>query len=199
MIEGLETGNYNFVVEIRNKENKVIATKKTFFQRSNPKAKVNWNNLQEVIIEHTFVEDITNSDTLREYIKELYPISDVAERNYTENVVKSDSIKFLQKFFYSFWKSRSLLQPEEEWKKYKTQVEYVNKLYGSQIKKGYESDRGRVYLQYGAPNNVVESKHEPAAYPYEIWHYYVIGNQRDKRFVFYSPELVGNDYVFTSF
>lgn len=195
LIDGLETGNYNFVVEIRNKENKVIASKKSFFQRSNPKAKVNWEKINEIVIEYTFVEEITSKDSLKLFILELYPISDYAERNYAENVMNSDSIGLMQKYFFGFWKSRNNLQPEEEWKKYKAQVEYVNKLYGSQIRKGYESDRGRVYLQYGAPDGVTESKHEPAAYPYEMWRYYVLGNQRDKHFVFYSPELVGNDYI----
>ena len=194
-IDGLETGNYNFVVEVRNKENKVVAIKKSFFQRSNPKAKVNWEKLNEIIVEYTFVEDIKSKDSLKGSILEMYPISDVAERNYGVNVMNSDSLGLLQKYFFSFWKSRNNLQPEVEWKKYKAQVEYVNKMYGSQIKKGYESDRGRVYLQYGAPDGVTESKHEPAAYPYEIWRYYVLGNQRDRHFVFYSPELVGDDYI----
>lgn len=194
-IEGLETGNYNFVIEIRNKENKVIASKKSFFQRSNPKAVVNWNEIDKIEIVQTFVKDITSIDTLKQYINELYPISDVSELTYAKNAINSNDLSYLQKYFYSFWYSRSNLHPDEEWKKYKEQVDYVNNLYGSQIKKGYESDRGRVYLQYGAPNNVIESKQEPSAYPYEIWHFYVLGNQRNKRFVFYNPELVGKDYV----
>jgi hypothetical protein len=28
-----------------------------------------------------------------------------------------------------------------------------------------------------------------------MWQYYVIGNQRNKHFVFYNPTLVGNDYT----
>jgi hypothetical protein len=32
-------------------------------------------------------------------------------------------------------------------------------------------------------------------YPYEIWHYYELKNtQRNKRFVFYSPDRVTSDY-----
>lgn len=194
-IEGLETGNYNFVVEIRNKENKVLATKKSFFQRSNPKTKINWNEIDKVVVEQTFVQNIISIDTLKEYINELYPISDVSEVSYAKNAINSNDLSYLQKYFYGFWVSHNNSNPETEWNKYKEQVDYVNKLYRSQIKKGYESDRGRVYLQYGAPNNVIQSTQEPSAYPYEIWHYYVLGNQRDKRFVFYNPELVGKDYV----
>jgi hypothetical protein len=56
------------------------------------------------------------------------------------------------------------------------------------------SDRGRVYLQYGKPNAIAESHYEPAAFPYEIWHYYNINGQRDKRFVFYTQEIATNDF-----
>lgn len=38
--------------------------------------------------------------------------------------------------------------------------------------KGYYSDRGRVYLQYGAPSQRSMQPNEPNAYPYEIWQYY---------------------------
>lgn len=193
-IEGLETGNYNFVVEIRNKENKTLATKKSFFQRSNPKEKINWEEMDKVVIEHTFVENITTVDSIKEFINELYPVSDAAEVNYANNVKNSNEISKMQKYFYSFWYSRNNSNPESEWNKYKEQVEYVNKLFGSQVKKGYESDRGRVYLQYGAPNSVSSGIYDGNTYPYEIWHYYVMGNQRDRLFLFYNRELVGKDF-----
>jgi GWxTD domain-containing protein len=194
-IDGLETGNYNFVVEVRNKENKVIASKKSFFQRSNPKEIIKWENIEDINVMQTFVENIKSIDTLKEYINELYPISDGAELTYAQNAFKSKDINYMQKYFYCFWKSRSNVLPEEEWRKYREQVLYVNKLYGSQIKKGYESDRGRVYLQYGAPNNTTESVSSNNINPYEIWHYYILDKQRDGIFLFYNPEIMGRDYT----
>lgn len=194
MIENLPTGNYNFVVEVRDRENNLKASKSIFFQRSNPKVLVDWKNLDVVQIEQTFAEAITNKDSLIEFIRYLYPISDAVETGYAKDMIDSGDVKLMQKYFYSFWKSRNTLAPEKEWLAYKEQVNFVNKKYKSIIKKGYETDRGRVYLQYGAPDNVIESKHEPSAYPYEIWHYYVLGTQRNKKFVFYSPDMVTNDY-----
>ena len=87
-----------------------------------------------------------------------------------------------------------MLQPEIEWKKYHDEVKRVNAIYGTRIRKGYETDRGRVYLQYGRPNTITQSENEPSAYPYEIWHYYNLGNQTNRRFVFYARELATNDY-----
>ncbi|MCK7531387.1 MAG: GWxTD domain-containing protein [Marinilabiliales bacterium] len=84
---------------------------------------------------------------------------------------------------------------EREWLNYLSEVNKVNYAYSTPILKGYESDRGRVYLKYGPPNAISESYDEPATYPYEIWHYYVIKDgQRNKKFVFYSRDIVTNDF-----
>jgi len=81
-----------------------------------------------------------------------------------------------------------------EWKKYFELVKTVNKQFATGIKKGYESDRGRIYLKYGKPNTRMQIKSEPSSYPYEIWHYYRAANYSNIKFVFYSPDVVTNDY-----
>jgi hypothetical protein len=71
----------------------------------------------------------------------------------------------------------------------------VDHLYSTPNSRGYETDRGRVFLKYGPPNIVSESYNEPAAYPYEIWQYYTLGeSQRNKKFVFYTIDIVTNDF-----
>lgn len=190
----LPSGNYYLNIELINKNNQVMASQKVFFQRSNPeldKSKV--VDLDEV--NDSFIGSYENLDTLKDFIRCLFPIANNVEWDRALTVLQSNDAIQMKRYIFEFWRSRNVLDPEGEWNKYKVLVNYVNKLYSTQVKKGYDSDRGRVYLKYGAPNNVIESKHEPSAYPYEIWHYYVLGNQRDRRFVFYNPTLVGNDYI----
>ncbi len=191
-IEKLYSGNYNLVIEVVDKTNKVLATKKTFFQRSNPQ-KYNPDNLKNIDIEKTFVDNL-NSDSLRLYLDYLYPIADINERQFIKNQINNADTIMIKKFFYNFWTKRNPLNPDEDWAIYLKQVYKVNSNYSTQVKKGYLSDRGRVFLQYGAPNDINESKFSPSTYPYEIWHYYKIGNQTNRRFVFYNPNIVGNDY-----
>lgn len=196
-IDGLPSGNYHFRIDVVDKNNNIITTKRSYFQRSNPQTGVdivNFDKLDKMVIDNTFIEEITSSDTLNDYLKCLLPVANDREKGVILDAVKNTDTTMKQVIFYTFWKSRNYLEVENEWLAYKEKVAYVNKAYGSSIKKGYESDRGRVFLQYGEPNNVQKSDFEPSAYPYEIWHYYVIGNQRDKRFVFYNPMLVGDDY-----
>jgi GWxTD domain-containing protein len=100
----------------------------------------------------------------------------------------------MQRYFYHFWYTRNNLEPEKEWMEYFAEVVKVNQNYGTSIQKGYATDRGRVYLKYGPPNSIQKSEHEPNAYPYEIWHYYAIRNNREGKFIFYCTDLVSNNY-----
>ena len=193
-ITELPSGNYYLVLELRDKKNQVIAEQRIFFQRSNSQFQIRPEDIATVSIENSFVVSITNKDTLAEYIRCLSPISNQMERNFAQNSLKSSDLETLQKFFLNFWQSRSAT-PEQEWKKYAVQVNYVNRVYGNSVQKGYVSDRGRVYLQYGAPNQMAKFDYELNSYPYEIWHYYKTDKRNNRRFVFYDRSLTGLDYT----
>lgn len=193
-ITDLPTGNYNLVVEVRDKENQSIAFNKMFFQRNNPDAQFNLQDIAAIDVTNTFVDKITGIDTLKDYIKSTYPISTQIEKLFAENNLKKSDLKMLQQYFLNFWINRDAADPEGAWQEYYIEVLKVNKEYASVIKKGYETERGRVYLQYGPPNSITESISDPSSYPYEIWHYYTLANQKNKKFVFYLPDLITNDY-----
>lgn len=190
-ITELPTGNYNLVIEARNRDNDLLVSKKVFFQRNNPQYQP---ILTAENIEKTFVENYSNRDTLWENICSLEPISTGMEISFARNQLKNGDLKTMKQFFLNFWLTRNETNPEEEWKKYKTSVEKVNKVYGTSIRKGYETDRGRTFLKYGEPNTISKQYNEPSAYPYEIWQYYKIKNFSNKRFIFYNTDLVSNDF-----
>ncbi len=193
-ISDLPSGNYYLVVEARNHENLLVASQKCFFQRNNPKAAYNINQLLSTDAGQTFAGHINNRDTLAEYIRYLSPISTEMERDFAESQVKTADLATLQKYFYSFWEQRNAQHPQEAWLHYKTLVDQVNHDFKTTALKGYQTDRGRVYLEYGPPNVMTKSYNEPAAYPYEIWHYYQLDDQRNRKFVFYAKDLVTNDF-----
>jgi GWxTD domain-containing protein len=117
------------------------------------------------------------------------------ERDYVFNLVEKGDVDLMKKYFYNFWVSRNYAAPEDAWQKYYYEVQKVNAAFKTPTKKGFATDRGRVYLKYGPPNQIMESYNEPGAYPYEIWQYYTLGNQRNKRFIFYTRDMVTNDFV----
>lgn len=195
-ISTIPSGNYDLILEIINREQLIIATANTKIFRNNPKAMLTVNGDPNVLIKESFIGGINGYDTLKNYIDCLRPIADMEEKKIIDHGFENpnSNIVKMQLFFYNFWYARNSLTPSESWIKYREDVNRVDKEYGSSFRKGYESDRGITYLKYGPPN-VVSARSEPSAYPYEIWLYQQILGQTNKRFVFYSPTLVANDYV----
>ncbi|RLD86934.1 MAG: hypothetical protein DRJ09_11120 [Bacteroidetes bacterium] len=193
-ISELPSGNYLLVLEARNKDNDLIASKELFFQRYNPTVQFNLNTLLAYNPDNTFAGHISNKDTLVQYIKYTIPVSTDFERKYAESQLASPDLATLQKYFLNFWVTRNKENPEKAWIDYKHLVDYANKKFKTVSLDGYETDRGRVFLKYGQPNVVSENYNEPAAYPYEIWHYYELQGQHDKKFVFYTRDIVTNDF-----
>ncbi|HLG03679.1 MAG TPA: GWxTD domain-containing protein [Bacteroidia bacterium] len=207
-IATLPTGSYNLVVEVRNAANRLLAIRKTTIERFNPGITHQLDDIGSVDISNTFAGRITNADTLKEYIRSLRPISTSAEAEFAENRIKAGDVRLMQQYLYNFWLTRNEQQPEGEWLVYRAEVIKVNAEFGTQILKGYETDRGRVYLQYGPPDQRVTVANEPSSYPYEIWQYYTIRGrkyatgvnqpenttQTNKKFVFADFDLVTNNY-----
>ena len=190
----LPSGNYNMVVELYDDRDSLRMVNKLFFQRSNPSMKLDISQYNDVVIDNSFVASMTDRKELEDQVRCLYPISTNMEREFFDQRMKLVETEQLQRFFYSFWMARNPKNPEGEWNKYKKMVSYVQERFGSKQVKGYRTDRGRVYLQYGQPNEIKEIPSDPVTFPYEIWHYYYLEDQNNVKFVFYDPSLVGNDY-----
>lgn len=198
----LESGNYELVIELLNKNQERIYKSEVFFQRSNPSADVQMEDIADVDIDNSFVQNIPK-DSLLYTFESVMPIASINERKTivqemrrikkSGEFTQNDELK-IRKFIHLFWKKTDPVETEVAFYKYQDQVRYTEEEFGTAIMEGFRSDRGRVFLQYGPPNSVVDRPNEPSSYPYQIWHYYKIGKFSNKKFVFYQPDLVNNDY-----
>lgn len=197
-IDQLGTGNYNLAVEVRDQQNSLLDRRLIFFQRLNntasaEDAKYLPESGQEKEYYGTFVSNYQNLEQLKEFLRCLHPISSQNEIWEVNTRMNFRDLDAMRKYLYNFWKVRKPKNPEEAWLKYWAEVEKVNAAYSTNHKKGYDTDRGRVYLQYGAPNTISPSYFEPNTYPYEIWHYYTLDDgrnaeQNNRKFVFANME-----------
>ena len=196
-IKDLLSGNYNLVIEIRNRNNELLAIRKTFFQRSKSMALTEQgnNDFRALDVSNTFVSSITNKDSLAEYINCIRPISGTMENLFADNQLELADVKMMQQFFYAFWQRKNPENPYMGWMRYKAEVDKVNAQYSGFKIKGYDTDQGRVYLQYGPANSISKNENEPSTYPYEIWHYYKIKNQSNRKFVFYNSDLISRSFT----
>lgn len=181
----LPSGEYNLQLTAKNRNNESIAEKNISFYRINP----NLINYSSVNAENTFVDSITNPKELEAYIKSLAPISTHDELIFAQNQLEYGDLKFMQQYFLNFWKTRDQINPEQKWLAYKEKVILVDKEFGYGGVKGYTTERGRVYLQYGPPNAVQDVPYDRDTYPYSIWQYYKLQGLTDRKIVFYSPSM----------
>jgi len=100
-------------------------------------------------------------------------------------------------FFVRFWERRrnSADAPiDEQWRDYYARIQYANRHFTSRLRKGWQTDRGRVLLKYGPPDDVQSFLTEINAHPYIIWTYNRLNNQSNVFFVFYDPDLATNEF-----
>lgn len=193
-IESLPTGSYNIVVQVRDRDNKVVVEQKNAFSRMNFTISLLAEDLKDVSFSDSFVDEMSD-DSLDEFIYCLNPIVSPLENRIIEQQISHYDDSTKRKFIHSFWYNHNPQNPEKSWNDYKKQVILVDNMFGTPVREGYETDRGQIYLKYGPPNTVSDRPNEPSSYPYQLWHYYRIGKFNNKRFVFYQPDLVTNDYV----
>jgi GWxTD domain-containing protein len=188
----LPSGNFLLALEVRDRKGELLTRREQFFQRNNPQnTAYDPRSLEQVDLTNTFADRYTNKDTLADHINSLRPIADPLERKIIDDRWKDRNVDHMKRFLYTFWANRSP-NPEEAWRAYQEQVVKVNKLYSCRILKGYETDRGYVFLKYGAPNTMMDRFNEMGTLPYTIWHYYRAGRYSNKRFIFYQPDLANN-------
>lgn len=193
-IAQLESGNYRFVVSVRNKNNDLLSEKETFFQRSNP----SFNRLDTMTnesIKEEFVTKMEEKD-LRYSVRAIMmqvPDEDVAIIN---DMLKNKNLDAQRLYLFKYWAKKSAILPEQAHDEYMMTAKSVDRIYGNGMGFGFDTDRGRLFLKYGRPTDIITVENEIDAPPYEIWVYDKIekNQQTNVKFIFYNPSLVVNGF-----
>lgn len=101
----------------------------------------------------------------------------IANRSEVSAYKKLSSLDEKKKFLIGFWERRDP-EPQtpanEGRSEYITRVQYTNSHFASGFKEGWNTDRGRVFVIYGAPDEYVREPSEMGMKPFEIWYYHNI-------------------------
>ncbi len=190
-ISNVTSGKYILSFTIINKNMIQLSSQSYDFDRSND---IDYSYLaEELVLDPAFQESITD-DSIGFYLESLIPIS---KANEIRNIVKLSKLRNAanaRKYIQLYWANTAPQNTYEAWIKYKHQVQRVQRSYSNTFQNGYETDRGRVYLQYGPPTHINRNENSSTELPYEIWQYNRIGVYNNRRFVFYNPELTNNNY-----
>ena len=153
-IKKLPTGNYNLVVEIRDSKNKLISQKKVFFQR------VNYILNEPIVLNDSPIN--LPKDSIDYFLECLLPIATNSEYKVLKYNKKKLSYENKKNYFINFWSAKNSKNPNGQWLAYYSKVKEIEVKYGNRIKKGFETDMGRVELKYGKPNDIIEKLYEQA-------------------------------------
>ncbi len=101
----------------------------------------------------------------------------IASNKEIERFGKLSGVDSKREFLFNFWKARDPIveTPYNEFKaEYMKRIEHVENRYKTFSKRGVRSDRGRVYLIYGEPDEIELHPNDYDKKPYEIWYYHSI-------------------------
>ncbi len=101
-----------------------------------------------------------------------------------------DSLQSKRQFLFDFWKKRDtdFSTPENEfYNEYMERVRLSDERYGTINRAGSKTDRGRVYVLYGEPDQIDRYPSDIDKKPYEIWQY----NQIEGGVIFVFGDVTG--------
>ena len=189
----LGTGQYAILLEVRNPQNELLLEDQLTFERVQPIDMTSVTGTD--VLSRSFIANIQDPDTMDFFVACLEPLANKRELMMIQNREAAlPDMEDRKRFFLTFWLNRDSQKPDIAWQDYYHEVKAVEQAFSSQIRHGFETDRGRVYLQYGKPGSRTVRENEPSTYPYEIWQYDRIDMYGNVRFVFYSRDMVTNDY-----
>lgn len=196
-ISKLPSGNYYLFIELKNSKNEIIERKRTFFQRNNQNKTVveNVNAKQNElrVITNNFARkyDLRN---IKHHLAALEPIAGYFEAASIEGLKSSDDLEQLQNYFYSFWIQKDKENPEAAWNAYAEKLKYVEKTFTNLNFRGFETDRGRVYLRHGEPYRQ-NLKRQSSVGEFWLWNYENIDGQANVYFIFVNRSNLSDDFA----
>lgn len=98
-----------------------------------------------------------------------------------------EALEAKQNFLAAFWRGRDgdpNPNINDARRAFLQRLAIVNERYREPLTEGFRTERGRVFLKYGAPSQVDDRRFEAETIPYVVWRYNNIPNEGSSLFVF---------------
>ncbi|NOZ61646.1 MAG: GWxTD domain-containing protein [Calditrichaeota bacterium] len=166
----LISGSYDLHLIVTDAASKMSARQQADFWINNPYKMLTFKQYRK--------EDI------EEFKAQIYYIVDENERSFFDQLATPAKINYIN----NFWKNIDPKFRSEHLKRF-----YIAKeRFSSPTLKGWKTDRGRVYIMYGPPDDVDRHPASLSTRAYEIWYYEHMRGQSLVQFVFVDLGIQGN-------
>jgi GWxTD domain-containing protein len=160
-ISDLKTNPYKLIIKVLDDKNAEVIRNQKKFLIFNADSSIVTDNVKENYQISDFA-NISGEDLDKEFAYAVYIATD-KEKNQYENI---NNVEGKRKFMYEFWKSRDVTR-----KDYFQRIIKANNNFHYDFTEGWKTDRGRVYMIYGEPEDIERYPYESDKRAYEIWHY----------------------------
>jgi GWxTD domain-containing protein len=192
-IGNLSSNIYYLQVELINSKNRPVRTFRQKFYVYNSRKETEFELVTAPNQAADFFDQY-DEERLDYYLQTLAPRATSQEINLVQVLPDFETKK---NFLYTFFERRRSTpdqQVEALWRGHLLALDYVNQHFTSRLREGWRTDRGRIFMQYGIPNDVERFPSETGLLPYEIWRYNRLGPQTNVVFIFYDPDLATQEY-----
>ncbi len=190
----LPSGRYLLTVTLRDKALQSLDQRHATFYVANPSADVTVASAS--LDDNAWAREIPE-DSLNYVLLSLIPVSGVEETPLVEAAYNSVDEGYKRRTILNHFVAMSPTAPARTYREYVDVVRQVDVAFRSGFGRGFQTDRGHIWLKYGQPDDRIEVNNDPSAPPYEIWVYnYVERTQQTPgKFLFYNPTLDNANYI----
>ncbi len=166
-VMGLKDGEYDLKVEVFDPVTEKTAVRlKSFYNAKGPKLRK-----EDVQVTSSNRYDIMPMDQINKEFDFAVYIAKKNERKMYEQLDEQGRRQFMKRFWEK--KDKGCTDRGEAYRaEYFSRVSQVNQLYSRQKKQGWKTDRGRIFIKYGKPDQVENNMASSDKNAYQVWYYY---------------------------
>lgn len=181
-IDSLKTGSYIFELSLNDaqKNLNIVKTKKLFLFTSSEETQSSDKGMDDYLKSEYVILNEKDLDDL--FDKAIYTRDDDEIKTYRN----LNTLEEKRKFTYIFWKKRDdmPMTPQNEFKiNYFKRMNEANNKFKEDYNPGWKTDRGRIYVMYGPPSEILHFPFESDKKSYQVWKYDVLQGGTEADFI----------------
>ncbi|MFC1569024.1 GWxTD domain-containing protein [bacterium] len=194
-VVSLVSGEYTLVMEVVDLESgakvsshrKFLVYRQADYEEGGALSQV---NTDQYIYGNTEIDGMTEKELKEEFESARYLANSSDKKTF-----KKANLEGKREFLKQFWNkhtmaSQTLEEGENFRDDYLARVEMANQMFRGTFRSGWKTDRGRVLLVYGKPDDIERMTFSMGSKSHEIWHYHSL--QGGVQFVFVDKQELGD-------
>lgn len=169
-ISDLKTGIYRLSVQLLNdKDSGIVERQKKFVIYNTDTSNISKQESDDLYSQSVYVH-YTEDQVQKEFDESSYIMSESFRKRFNS----LDNLDLKKRLLYEFWKNQKInpySHTNETKEEYFKRVKYANDNFKQEFNEGWKTDRGRVYIVYGPPDDIDRHPFESNQRAYEVWTY----------------------------